>query len=154
MPPSDMSKTEPCELTVLCLLRRGNEILLQNRVKKDWRGYALPGGHIEPGESIVAAVIREMREETGLTVPDPRLCGVKQFPSGGGRYLVFLFTAESFTGDLRSSDEGKMEWVPRDRLSDYPCVDDLEELLRVMERPELSEFQYTVEDEKWNVLLH
>ena len=41
-------------------------ILLQNRVKKDWRGYTLPGGHIEPGESFVDAVIREMKEEIGF----------------------------------------------------------------------------------------
>lgn len=75
-----MQRSEPIELTVLCLIRRGDEVLLQNRVKADWRGYALPGGHVEPGESVVEAVIREMREETGLTVRHPRLCGVKQFP--------------------------------------------------------------------------
>lgn len=63
-----MSRTEICELTVLCLLKDGDKYLLQNRVKKDWQGYTLPGGHIEPGESIVDAVIREMKEETGLTV--------------------------------------------------------------------------------------
>ena len=57
-----MSRTEPVELTVLCLLQRGNEILLQNRVKKDWKGYTLPGGHVESGESFVDAVIREMKE--------------------------------------------------------------------------------------------
>ena len=62
-----MSKTENVELTVLCLIEDGNKILLQNRAKKDWQGYALPGGHVEPGESFVDAVIREMKEETGLT---------------------------------------------------------------------------------------
>ena len=112
-------RTERCELTVLCLLRDGNRILLQNRVKKDWRGYTLPGGHIESGESVVEAVVREMREETGLTVIRPRLCGIKQFPIDGGRYLVFLFMADSFSGELTSSDEGKMEWVPLDKLDTY-----------------------------------
>ena len=85
--------TEKVELTVLCLVHRDGWYLLQDRVKEDWRGYALPGGHIEPGESIVDAVIREMKEESGLTVLHPRLCGVKQFPIEGGRYLVFLFEA-------------------------------------------------------------
>lgn len=148
-----MSRTENCELTVLCLLRRGNDILLQNRVKKDWLGYALPGGHVEPGESIVDAVVREMREETGLTILDPRLRGVKQFPAEKGRYLVFLFLAEKFTGTVTSSDEGKMEWIPRDALAAYQTVDDLEELLRVIERDDLNEFQYVIEDETWNVVL-
>ena len=45
-----MSRTEPVELTVLCLLHRGDRYLLQNRLKADWHGYALPGGHVEPGE--------------------------------------------------------------------------------------------------------
>ena len=48
-----MSRTENAELTVLCLIEDGDKILLQNRVKKDWQGYALPGGHVEPGESFV-----------------------------------------------------------------------------------------------------
>ena len=44
-----MAKTENVELTVLCLIQDGDKILLQNRVKKDWKGYTLPGGHVEGG---------------------------------------------------------------------------------------------------------
>ena len=54
-----MARTENIELTVICLIYRENRILLQNRVKEDWKGYTLPGGHVEEGESIVDAVIRE-----------------------------------------------------------------------------------------------
>ena len=57
-----MSRTENVELTVLCLIEDGDRVLLQNRTKKDWQGYALPGGHVEQGESFVDAVIREMKE--------------------------------------------------------------------------------------------
>lgn len=99
-----MYKTELTELTVLCLLQNGDKILLQNRVKADWHGYALPGGHIEPGESIVDAVVREMQEETGLTVSSLTLAGVKQFPIEGGRYIVFLFCGKEWTGELHSSE--------------------------------------------------
>lgn len=148
-----MSRTEQTELTVLCLIRDRDRILLQNRVKADWRGYALPGGHVEPGESIVDAVIREMEEETGLRVEAPRLCGLKQFPIPQGRYLVFLFTADRFSGSLRASREGQVEWVPRQELCRYPTVEDLEELLTVMEQPALTEFQYILEDDRWIPLL-
>ena len=146
-------KREMCELTVLCLVRRGNEILLQNRVKDDWKGYALPGGHVESGESIVDACIREMKEETGLTVSKLKLCGIKQFPIENGRYIVFLFKTDSFEGQLCSSEEGGMEWVELDKLDAYATVSDLKELLEVMLREDLNEFQYTVLGEDWIVNL-
>lgn len=148
-----MKRTETVELTTLCLIRDGSRILLQNRVKADWAGYALPGGHVEPDESIVESVIREMKEETGLTVTAPKLCGVKQFPIPDGRYLVFLFLADQFSGTLRSSEEGKMEWIERSRLNEYSTVSDLEELLQVMEREDLTEFQYLVSGDEWTAVL-
>lgn len=152
-----MKRTEEVELTVLCLIHKDGQYLLQDRVKKDWKGFTLPGGHIEPGESIVDAVIREMKEETGLTVVKPRLCGVKQFPLKegkyeNGRYLVFLFVADEFYGELSSSEEGKMHWVKKEDLPKVNLVSDLEELLQVMFNDDLSEFQYIMEDGKWRVL--
>lgn len=146
-----MRKTEPIELTVLCLIEDVGRILLQNRVKNDWHGYALPGGHVEPAESIVDAVIREMKEETGLTVLSPRLVGVKQFPIESGRYLVFLFKATRWTGELQSSEEGHMEWIEYSRLPELQTVDDFDELLRVINNPELTEFQYLVSGDDWAV---
>lgn len=146
-------RTENIELTVLCLVHKGEELLLQNRVKQDWQGYAMPGGHVEPGESIVEAVIREMQEETGLHILNPKLCGVKQFPIDGGRYLVFLFETEEFSGELTGSEEGEMTWIPRNRLHEYKTVDDLQQMLDVMLKPELTEFQYIIEDGNWLVKL-
>lgn len=146
-------RTETCELTMLCLIQKDNQILLQNRVKKDWAGYTLPGGHVEPGESFVDACVREMQEETGLTVRNPKLCGLKQFPNHGTRYIVFLFKTDSFEGELRSSEEGKMEWVSMDELDRYNTVSDLKELLDVMIREDLNEFQYIVDGDNWIVNL-
>jgi 8-oxo-dGTP diphosphatase len=144
-----MSRTENVELTTLCLVSRPGQVLLQNRVKKDWQGYALPGGHVEPGESIVDSVIREMEEETGLTIFEPKLCGIKQFPIENGRYVVFLFKTDRFEGELVSSSEGTMEWVDRDRIEELDTVADLKELLDVMERDDLTEFQYIIPNGEW-----
>ena len=146
-------RTENVELTVLCLVHRGEELLLQNRVKQDWRGYAMPGGHVEPGESIVDSVVREMREETGLIIHKPRLCGIKQFPIDGGRYLVFFFKTNEFEGRLRSSEEGKVEWIPRKELPNISTVTDFMDMLKVFDRDDLTEFQYVVDGDNWNVLL-
>ena len=144
-------RTEQVELTVLCLIHNEDSYLLQDRVKKDWNGYTLPGGHIEPGESIVDAVIREMKEETGLTIKSPRLCGVKQFPIEDGRYIVFLFETDRFEGKVVDSDEGKMHWVKISELSNVKLVDDFEELIEVMMSDSLTEFQYVVENVEWIV---
>ena len=126
---------------------------MQNRVKEDWKGYTFPGGHVEPGESFVDAVIREMKEETGLTIINPKLVGVKQFPIENGRYIVMLFKATEFEGTVISSDEGEMEWIDIDDLSKANVVDDFHDLLKVLNDPDLNEFQYTVEGDEWIVHL-
>ena len=73
-----MERTERVELTALCLLHQNGRYLLQDRVKKDWRGFTLPGGHVEPEESIVDAIVREMKEETGLTITNLRQLSMKE----------------------------------------------------------------------------
>lgn len=145
-------RTEQVELTVLCLIHKGDSYLLQDRIKNDWKGYTLPGGHIEPGESIVEAVIREMKEETGLDIKQPRLCGVKQFPIEGGRYIVFLFETEQFEGVLNSSDEGTMHWVNAKDLSSVNLVNDFDDLLEVMLTDTLTEFQYVIDGKEWVIV--
>ena len=146
-------KTERVELTVLCLVEDGNKILLQNRIKKDWEGYTLPGGHVEKDESFIDAVIREIKEETGLNIKNPMLVGVKQFPIKGGRYIVFLYKTNEFEGDLQSSDEGETKWVEYKDLPNIKTVDDFEELLKVINSNILSEFQYIVNGDNWEAIL-
>ena len=79
------------------------------------------------------------------------MAGIKQFPIDGGRYLVLLFKATEFSGEVISSDEGKMEWIEYSQLSEVETVDDLEELLNVINDSNLTEFQYLVEGDKWTV---
>lgn len=148
-----MHRVENVELTVLCLIEDGDKILLQNRIKKDWQGYTLPGGHVEKGESFVDAVKREMKEETGLDIENPTLVGIKQFPIENGRYIVLLFKTTQWKGIVSSSDEGDMKWVDYNSLHSLKTVDDFDELLEVMNNPMLNEFHYIFDDEKWLAVL-
>ena len=93
-----------------------------------------------------------MKEETGLTVLNPHLCGVKQFPIEGGRYIVFLFEATQFEGELKSSEEGKMYWIKKAELETVNLVNDFYDLLSVMLDENLSEFQYVIDGEKWKAV--
>lgn len=144
-----MKRTEAAELTNLCMVCDGSKVLLQRCNKPGWTGYALPGGHVEPEESFVEAVIREVREETGLEIARPKLCGVKQFCSDSRRYIVFLFKAWEFSGCLTDSLEGHVEWVERSQIPELETVPDFAELMRVMDEDLLTEFQYIPGEAGW-----
>ena len=99
-------RTEMVELTNLCMIKDGDEYLLQNRVKKDWQGYTFPGGHIEPGESIVQSAIREVKEETGLTLTKYKLrCLVTFVSDKWETEHMYVFTASEFEGNLGNKKE-------------------------------------------------
>ena len=150
-----MSRSEAAIFTNMCMISDGNgNILVQDRQNPDWPGITFPGGHVEPGESFTDSVIREVFEETGLTVENPILCGVKQFQTRREeRYVVFLYRADRFSGALRSSDEGEVFWIPRQALDSYPLAPDFLDMVRVFEEPNLSEFFYIQENGDWLVHL-
>ena len=139
-----MGRKETVELTNMCMVEDGKgNVLVQNRLDPNWSGIVYPGGHVEAGESITASVIREIREETGLTIENPTLCGVKQFwLDNGVRYIVFLFRADTFTGELHGSEEGDAFWLPREELFEHQTVESFEGLVHVFETPECSEVYY------------
>lgn len=150
-----MAREEQAVFTVLCMVSDGHgNILMQDRVDTDWPGMCFPGGHVEPGESFTEAAIRETREETGLTVENPQLCGVKQFQTkNDARYVVFFYRANRFTGTLQSSEEGQMRWIPRGDIERYPLVEDFMDMLKVFESDELNEFYYYLNDGQWGLKL-
>ena len=142
-----MSRATSTILTNLCLIEdtSTNKVVLQYRSpeKNNWSGYAFPGGHIEEGESLVESVIREIKEETGLTISNPQLAAVKNWQlEDGTRYIVFCYKATEFTGQLRSSEEGEVSWVEKDQLEKLELSYDMLPLLEVMEDPDLSEYYY------------
>ena len=150
-----MAKTERAIFTNMCMITDGHgNVLVQDKLDPDFRGLTFPGGHVEPGESFVESVIREVREETGLTIADPVLCGIKQFPTeSGARYVVLFFKATKFTGEIQSSDEGLVYWLPRSELPNQKLALDMLDMIRVMESENLSEFMYYQENGIWKYTL-
>lgn len=136
-----MHPTESAKFANMVMVCDGSRILVENRTDPDWPGLVCPGGHVEPGESFVSAAVREVEEETGLTVRDLRLCGVKQWfePEKNFRYVVFLYRTDSFSGELRSSDEGEVFWLEREELKTRPLASGFVEMLEVFERDDVTE---------------
>lgn len=145
-----MSRQIPVTLTNMCMVRNGEYVLVQDRTDPHWPGVTFPGGHIESGESFTASVIREVYEETGLTIETPRLCGVKEWEnSDGSRYIVLLYKADRFSGKVRSSPEGQVCWAALSSLSSLRLSPDFEKLLEVFLRDDLSEFYFEQTSEGW-----
>lgn len=146
-----MADSEAAVFTNMCMIRDKNgRILVQNRQSKDWPGLTFPGGKINKKESFVASVIREVQEETGLTIKNPVLCGIKQFQDHQDRrYVVLFYKTSDFEGVLQSSEEGEVFWIERDDLKHYQLAEDFEGMLKVFEEETLSEFYYHQEDEQW-----
>ena len=151
-----MSRMEEVELTNMCMIcdGRGNVLVQDKKNNPYWQGWNFPGGHVEPGESFVESVIREVREETGLTIENPILCGTKQFQTKeNARYVVLFYKANRFSGELKSSDEGEVFWIPRNTLEQYVLADDFMDMIKVFEEINLSEFYYYKESGDWKMKL-
>ena len=111
--------------STLCYVTRGNDVLMLHRVKKEkdinkdkWIGI---GGKFEGQESPDECILREAKEETGLTLKNLRCRGIVTFVNDAcdGEYM-FLFTADSFEGELKECDEGDLQWVSREFLNELP----------------------------------
>ena len=142
-----MSRMEEVELTNMCMICDGKgDVLVQNKKNNPtWHGWNFPGGHVEKGEYVTPSVIREMKEETGLTIENPKLCGIKEFHKmkDGKRYIVFLYVATQFSGELKSSTEGEVFWYPLSELAQSnELIDGFGEMLPVFTKNEINEVYY------------
>lgn len=147
-----MSKSEQVIITNMCMIENEEgQILVQDRVSSNWPGITFPGGKVEKYESFVDSVIREVFEETGLTISQPQICGTKQFQTANDeRYVVFMYKTMHFSGSLKSSDEGEVFWINKGELKDYKLANDFMQMFEVINTDSLSEFYY---DKDWNLVL-
>lgn len=150
-----MARNEKAIFTVLVMVENEQgQLLMQDRLDRSYPGLCFPGGHVEPGEAFTAAAVRETREETGLTIEDPRLVGVKQFQTENDeRYVVFFYKATKFSGTLTPSDEGEVFWLRREELNNHTLVEDFTKMLKVFDSPDLSEFYYYKDEDQWGLKL-
>ena len=103
-----MARIEKVTMTNMCMVFDGNKVLVQDKTDDDYSGITFPGGHVEKGESFTDAVIREVFEETGLTISSPQLCGIKDWmEEDGTRYMVLFYKTDKFEGTVTSSEEGE-----------------------------------------------
>lgn len=114
------------KIGTLCYIESDDKILLLHRIKKKkdvhegkWIGV---GGKIEKGETPEECIIREVKEETGLTIKNPTLKGVMTFPdfSDDEDSYVFIFTANEFEGKLIECNEGELKWIEKAKVLDMP----------------------------------
>ncbi len=148
-----MERKERVVLENMCMIQDGSKVLVEDKIGKDIRGIIFPGGHIEENEPIVDSIIREIREETGLTIEHPVLCGVKDWiEPDGTRYIVFLFRAEKFSGTLTSSEEGQVFWVEKDEVLNLPWIWEMDGLMRILSDGEYAEM-FLSADNDWKAVL-
>lgn len=121
------------ELTNLCMVYQNDLILVQNRVKSDWPGLTFPGGHVEENEDEVTSIIREVKEETGLTLLEVEKCGFIEWynPKTKHRDLCLIYRSNKFTGELSSSKEGEVFFIKKEDLSKYPFSEDFDKILEI-----------------------
>jgi len=149
-----VAKTEEVILTNMCMVYKDGKVLVQDRLDPKWKGVTFPGGHVEKNESFTDAVIREVWEETGLTISSPQLCGIKSWPrEDGSRYIVLFYKTDQFTGKLTSSSEGEVFWTDMDTLTELPLARDMEDMLKIFLDDSLSEFYYYQDNGTWKYKL-
>lgn len=113
----------------MCMAYRGNEVLVIDRKKQDQPETTFSGGQVETSESFTDSAIREVKEETGLTIFSPQLCSIKDQYEDGKRRCLFLQN-ESIRREPISSDKGEVRWEDLVNLPNLNLSLDMEEMLQ------------------------
>ena len=139
-----MNRKTPVELTNMCMIYddQGN-VLVEEKLVHNSKGLILPGGHVESNESVVDSMIREIQEETGLTISNLQFCGIKDWIEfDGSRYMVFLYKTNTYSGNIQSSAEGKIFWMPLEELRKRETLWHLDMMLEIFKGNGVTELYF------------
>lgn len=128
-----MNRNTSVELTNMCMVYDNNgNVLVEEKVGKNYHGLIFPGGHVENRESVVNSMIREIKEETELTISNLEFCGIKDWvEEDGSRNIVFLYKTNVFSGTIQSSSEGDVFWMPLEELKQKETLWHLDKMLEI-----------------------
>ena len=125
-------------------------VVVQDKINQSWGGITFPDGHIEKQESFVDSVIREVKEETGLIIKNPKLCGIKWWEvKRNKRYVVLLFKTNEYSGTLKSSNEGKVFWTKLETLKTLNLAESFDKIIDVFCEDNVQEYIQRRDHDKW-----
>lgn len=139
-----MNRKTPVELTNMCMIYddQGN-VLVEEKLVHNSKGLIFPGGHLENNESVVDSLIREIQEETGLTISNLQFCGIKDWIEfDGSRYMVFLYKTNTYSGNIQASSEGEIFWMPLEDLKKKETLWHLNMMLEIFEGNGVTELYF------------
>ena len=134
------SRVEKVCFMNMCMIQddKGN-VLALDKVNDSYTGTTFPGGHVEQNEIFQKSMIREVWEETGLTIETPKLCGLYHWHKGGVHYVITLYRTDRFIGELTSSEEGQVYWIPLEELKTKELATGMEYVLQILESEQVNE---------------
>lgn len=134
----------------MCMISDGNgNVVMLEKVGGRYQGATFPGGHVERNETFTESVIREVREETGLEIEKPKFCGIYHWFCDNVHHIVYIYLAEKYAGELRSSAEGNVSWISEEDFLKKELAPGMETVLKMIHDDRISECYLWNEDGCW-----